>query len=419
MLQSYKTKAAHVQDMGLFTELAIKLAEWFGRVTYTSPWQNAFPSSKDTEVGEGIAEIERIKDIHEVIDETDLFVFPDTYFGPTQVFLQDIGKRVWGSRDGDELEIYRVDAKKHFKELGIPQGPYEVVKGIKKLRAYLQANDGKKVWVKIEETRGDTETFCVEGYELYKNKLDELEYSLGPKAEIMTFIVEDHLKGTIDIAIDTVCVDGKYPRLGLLGTEVKGECYICSRQNYSAMPPALTSIYDKLSDTLRKFEYRNLISLESRVKGSKILLGDPCCRGGSPPLELQINMIDNLPDIMWHGAEGELIEPEIPSKYGAELIIHSDWADKHPLAIDFPKEMRDKVKFRYNTEFDGRTWIMPQGAGPRIAAVVEHGNSLQDIIEAAKEDAGKINGLQIENFSRSFDDALDKIKQIKEWGIQF
>jgi hypothetical protein len=62
---------------------------------------------------------------------------------------------------------------------------------------------------------------------------------------------------------------------------------------------------------------------------------------------------------------------------------------------------------------------MPQKQGPRVAAIVEEGNILGDIIEQAKEDAELVKGTQIENFSRSFRDIIEKIDQLKEWGVKF
>jgi len=241
MKQTYKSKSVAVIDLGLFVELARTLTKYFGKVYYWSPWHSSFPSSNQTEIGEGLPGIERIDDYIEVVDDVDLFVFPDIYMGKAQEYLESIGQRVWGSRRGDETEIWRKDAKKHFKKLGIPQGPYEVVEGISKLREYLKGHKGK-VWVKIEKTRGDTETFPVEKYELSKNEIDGLEFRLGPKAEIITFIVEDHLKDSIDLAIDTYCINGEYPELGLLGTEEKGECYVCKRQKFTE-PRKACSLY--------------------------------------------------------------------------------------------------------------------------------------------------------------------------------
>ena len=219
MQMNYKSKSVCVVDMGLFVELAIKLSESFGQVYYNSPWQEAFPSSRQTEVGEGLAEVDRIDNIHDIINDVDLFVFPDIYFGETQAYLRGIGKRVFGSGLGDELEIYRDDAKKHFKELGIPQGNYEIIKGMDKLKSFLKNH--KDQWVKIDKTRGDSETFKAENYELIEPRLLELEHLLGPKKDEMIFIVEEDLKDTLDLAIDTYCIDGQYPTSALLGMEEK------------------------------------------------------------------------------------------------------------------------------------------------------------------------------------------------------
>ena len=404
--------------MGLFTELARTLAPFVGRVTYSSPWQNAFPSSRDVEVGEGSLTFDRVEGIAEVEDETDLFIFPDTYYGLEQIRLVDAGKKVWGSRNGDELELIRSEAKPYFDKLGIPQGPYEIIEGISKLRKYIKENDKKKLWIKIDKTRGDMETFPVEGYEIYKGRIDELEFKLGPKAEITVFTVEIHLEDSIDIAIDTYSIDGMYPSVTLLGTEEKGECYIAARKKWNEMPPGLVDIYDKFSDVDKKYQYRNFISLESRAKEKKIWLGDPCRRAGSPPLELQLAMIKNLPDILSFGADGKMIDPDIEPRYGLELMIHSDWACKHPLMVDYPANLRGKIKFRYDSEFNGKTWIMPQDAGPRIAAVVVHGNNLDDLFEEAKEISGKLKGIQVESFTRSFPIAKEKLKTLASWGIK-
>lgn len=419
MLQDYSKYHVHIQDSGLFVSLARILSKHFGKVTYWCPWHRAFPRSSEVEIGDGIPGIERVPCISEVIDSADLFIFPDIYSGPMQLYLEEIGKRVWGSRMGDELERFRGDAKKTFKELGINQGPFEIITGVKKLRAYLKSREGEKLWVKINNTRGDMETMRVEGYELQKNQIDDLEYRLGPRADYMNFIVEDDLTDSLDIAIDTFCIDGQYPKTSLLGTEVKEQVYIGVKREWAEMPTKLKSTYEILSDTLHKYSYRNFISLESRVRKNEMFLCDPCCRFGSPPSELQMNMIDNLPDIFWYGAEGELIEPDMPSKYGIEMLIYSDWSSEHPLRLEFPEKLREKLKFHFATEFDGKTWIMPQKEGPRFGVIVEHGNNLDALIKQIQEDADQLKGAQIETYPEAFPKALENIKTMKSWGVKF
>lgn len=417
MAENYKTKSVCVVDNGIFSELATTLSQSFGKTYYTSPWVSAFPSSTQTEIGEGFPDFERVSDIWEIADDVDLFVFPDLFQGPLQQYLEDKGKRVFGSRNGDELENYRDEAKAHFKELDIPQGPYEVVKGMDALRRYIKSRGEEKLWIKINLTRRDTETFSIESYDLGKNRLDKLEADLGPVAERMKFVVEDNLPETIDIAIDTHCIDGKYPTRTLLGTEEKGEAYVCVVKDWADMPVGLVDIYDKLGPTLEKFQYRNFLSLECRSHEKQVWLGDPCCRAGSPPFELQLNMLKNLPEMLWYGAEGKMIDPEFDSKYGFELIVHSDWADHNPLLLEFPDKYSDQIKLRYSTRFGDKNWIMPQSGGPRVAAIVTCGDNLEDCFEEAEEISKTLRGFKIEVFTRAIPELSKNIQKLKAWGV--
>lgn len=416
-MNDYSTKSVAVADNGIFSELARTLSSSFGKVWYTSPWVSAFPFSSDLELGEGETKVERIDDLHQVIDECDLFVFPDIYQAPLQIYLESIGKRVWGSRDGDDLEIYRKDAKEHFAELGIAQGPYETARGMTVVRKYIQAHDGQRLWIKGNKARGDFESFSVEGYELGKNKLDDIETRLGPVAESMLYVIEPHLADTLDLAIDTFSIDGEYPQTAVLGSEEKGECYVGEVRPWNKMPPRLVDIYTKLASTLKSYGYRNFLSLESRANAKHVYLQDPCCRFGSPPAELQLNWLTNLADILWEGADGKLVEPQYAGKYGVELIVHSDWANDHPLMVDFPQEYRDKIKFRYNSEFDGKVWILPQGAGPRMAAIVACGDDLDACMEECKGISASLKGIQVESFTRAFPIIQEKIGKLKGWSL--
>lgn len=414
-----KTKKAAVIDNGLFSELARTLSSSFGKVYYTNAWIADFPSSLKTELGEGFPEYERVKDIWEIMDEVDLFVFPDLHHGPLQEYLQDQGKRVWGARMGEELETARSDAKAYFTELGIPQGKYVVIQGMTALRSFLKKRDDK-VWVKISLTRNDTETFSVCGYEGSKNRLDKFESELGPAAEAMEFVVEDDQPDTLDIAIDTYTVDGKWPAKACLGTEKKDEGYICVVEDWAKLPSGLTDIYEKLTPTLEKYEYRNVISLESRMDEKTTYLADPCCRFGSPPSELQLNLISNLAEIMWEGAEGKLVEPTFAGRYGAQFLIESKWSITNPLLVEFPSEYRENIKLRYSTMFGDQLWIMPQHSDtPSFGSIVTVGDSLDACFEEAKKIAHSIKGIGIECLVGSVDGLKKNLEQFAKWNVHF
>ncbi|XUM21053.1 hypothetical protein ACRAVF_27200 [Bradyrhizobium oligotrophicum S58] len=122
------TKSVCVYDYGAFVTLAEYLVGKFGRVFYFCPWQDAYPSSPPRIVGTGIPGVTRIeRDIWDYLDEIDLFIFPEVCDGSLQEHLVSLGKRVWGSRSGEELELDRVGTKKLFKKLGMDVGPYKVV----------------------------------------------------------------------------------------------------------------------------------------------------------------------------------------------------------------------------------------------------------------------------------------------------
>jgi len=415
----FSTKSVCIVDDGVFAEVARYLSKSFGKVYYTSPWVAAYPSSYKTELGEGFPNFDRVDDIWNIVDRVDLFVFTDMHQGALQEYLTAKGKRVFGSRNADELECYRTDAKEHFAGLNIPQAPYVVVKGMSALRKYIKSRGSDKLWIKINRTRGDTETFAVEGYDLAKNRLDTMEAEFGPVAEQRDFVVEDNLPDTLDIAIDTYCIDGQYPQMAMLGVEQKDMGYVGAVKPWAAMPPALVDIYEKLSPTLEEYKYRNLFALESRVGKRGLWLADPCCRFGSPVSELELNMITNLPEIMWEGANGTLVEPIYKAKYGCEVLIKSQWASEKPMLIEFPEEYRDQIKLRYAAQFEDETWILPQNSGEEVGAIVACGASLEDCMKEVNEIGKQIKGTQLEVTTGSMDVLKNDLKDLASWGVEF
>ena len=415
----FESKSVCVVDSGVFAEIARSLSKSFGKTFYTSPWIADYPSSYKTELGEGFPDFERVNDIWDIVDDVDLFVFTDLHQGPLQEYLVAQGKRVFGSRNADELECERTDAKAHFDSLSIPQAPYEVVTGMKALRTYIKSRGEDKLWIKINRTRGDTETFSVEGYELAKNRLDTMEAEFGPIAERRDFVVEDDLPETLDIAIDTYCIDGQYPSRAMLGVEQKDQGYVCVVKDWDQMPTALVDIYDKLSPTLEKYQYRNLFALESRVGKSGLWLADPCCRFGSPVSELELEMIENLPEIMWEGAAGVMVEPKYKAKYGCEVLIKSSWSPEKPMLLQFPEEYRDQIKLRYAAQFGNETWILPQNSGEEVGAIVAYGKSLEDCMEEINEIGDQVKGTQLTVTTGSMEVLNENLKDLASWGIQF
>ena len=418
MPPSYRNKSCCVVDNGLFVELAVTLSKSFGQVYYYSPWESAFPKSNEVLIGKGIPDVTRIDSIWPVLDAVDLWVFPDIYMGSLQHHLaDDLGKRVWGSREGEELELDRMASKRHLARLGIPIGEHRAIKGLDKLREHLGTYDNQ--FVKISRTRGDMETFYSTHYKIIEPRLDELEHSLGAKKRGMQFIVEDAIDDAVEVGYDGYSVDGMFPNQCMIGIEIKDKGYVGVIRSTEDMPQAILSANAHLAGSLEAYQYRNFLSLEMRI--TRDLRGwviDPCMRMGSPPGELAQVMYENLADIFWFGAQGILVEPVCKAKWGAELLIHSEWADKNWQAIDFPEEHREHYKFRNLTIMDGRYYVVPQSVGlPEIGAVLGLGDTMEEAITQCKEMADQVEGHFIEIYPDSLDGAQEEVAKLKEFGI--
>lgn len=408
-MTSYKNRTCLIYDHGLFVELAITLSKSFGRVLYYAPWENCAPKSNVRCIGEGIEEIERVPDIWSHIDEIDLFVFPDVYEGALQKYLADQGKRVWGCRMGEELELDRVAAKEHCRRLGIDIGPYTVVKGIDALRAHLKRH--KNQFVKIPALRGDMETFKADNYELIEPRLNELAHNVASKT--MEFICEDEIPDAIEVGYDGYTVDGRFPKEGIVGVEIKDEAYMGVAMPYRDLPDAVKGVNQCLSKTLRQYNYRGFLSTEIRATpDGKAYLIDPCTRCPSPPSELYQMMISNLADIVWQGSEGIVIDPEFIKPFGAQLLLISDWADKNWQQVDFPASIREHVKLHNLMVIDGEYYVSPQWTGnPAVGAVVAMGDTQEEAIAECKRLAKMVEGYSIEKPESALDKAGEQLTE--------
>jgi hypothetical protein len=417
-MTNYKSKTVCVVDNGLFLEVAVTLARDFGKVLYYMPWQSGYPKSNVLLVGHGIPGITRIDSFWPVIDDIDLFVFPDVYDGPLQEHLVSLGKRVWGSRYGEELELFRAESKKLLTKLGIDIGPWKLIKGITALREHLKKHQDQ--WIKISRTRGDFETFHAENYDLVKPKLDELEFNLGAKASIMEFIVEEAIPDAVEVAYDGFTIDGKFAKNATFGIEVKDKGLVTKTLKYDALPEQVRSVNDKLKGTLAEYRYRNFFAVEMRItKDGTPYVIDPCCRAGSPPSELMLELIRNWADIMWEGAEGTVVEPVFAAKWGAELLIISDWGDRNWQPLQFPKSIRSQVKLRYLTIIDGIPYVVPQAsAHPEIGAVVATGDTMEAAIAEVTRLAEKVKGFYVDVHPEALEAATEQFEKLKEFGIK-
>jgi hypothetical protein len=418
-----KDKTVCFIDNGLFLEMAITVSKDFGRTLYFSYWTNAFPKSNGALIGDGLEDegIERINYLFDYIDEVDLFVMPDIYDSDLALHLESLGKRVFSSRKGDELELLRMEAKRHFKKLGQPVQPVKEVLGLEALRKHLMTHENK--YVKISTYRGDFETFHAINFRLTEPILDELEYKLGARQFTTKFVVEDAIDGDdiVETGYDGYCIDGQFPDKAIQGYEIKDLGYVGMVKEYAKMSPLITGFNEAISETMSNYNYRNFFSTEIRVGKDKIpYMIDFCARCGSPPNELYQTMMTNLAEIMWHGSVGTLVQPEFCCQYGIEVMIHSDWADTHWQAIHIDPSIRKWVKLRNLTKINGTYYIVPHEQGlPEIGAVVAIGNSVEECVKKVKSYAEKIEGYRLDIKTGSIEAMNEVVAKGEKLGIKF
>lgn len=409
-----------VLDKGLFVSWSLRLAREFGEVYYhNTAWKTMNPRSHELLIGHGFEQITMIKDLWDVVHDMDLIVFPYIFDGDLQKELVRQGKRVWGARKGDEFELYRIEAKQEMKRLGLPVGDYDVVTGISNLREYLQKHPN--VHVKISLTRGDTETFPAESYKKILPKLREIEHELNDAAEHMQFIIEKPIDPALEIGYDGFCIDGAYPSHAINGVECKDEAYLGVFLEYDKLDDHVVQVNEMLSPMLRDYQYRGFMSTEIRVGPDEVpYLIDFTARSGSPPDGSMQEIIKNWGEIMFHGAMGEVVDPEPVAKYCAQAIIYSDFADEGWQSVEFSDEVRPWVKLFFHCQLDGKDYVIPQHAKfSEIGWVVGIGDTVKEAIKNCEDHAEQVSGYKLHVKTDSLQDAVAEIEKAEKMGVQF
>lgn len=418
-MNDLKAKTCLVIAHPIFVELAVRLARDFGKVYYWNPGADAtFPTMQQGQVGYGMEGIEIVESwAGPHFQDVDLFVFPDLYQSALQIHLESLGKRVWGSRNGEELEIYRGVCKKLMEKEGLPVQPWKIIKGMDALREHLMAHEDQHV--KIDRYRGNFETFFAQNYDLVMPKLDEIAHNLGPLQSVAEFMVEDDLPDRVEIGLDAYCIDGEYPKNTLTGIEVKDLGYVGEFVAWKDIPEPLTRWTTRMAPYLASYGYRGFLSNEIRIgKDKEPFMIDACCRAGSPPNELYQEFYTNLSEIIWEGANGVLVEPKAIARFGVQVIMRSGWAESNPQPVDIDPEWRRNVKLYNPVCVDGKFCVIPQDDNmSEIGSIVGWGDTIEQALEMVKEASEHVRGYGLKIPMGSVEDAMGEIEKLQEIGV--
>ena len=414
----YKDKTALICCNPLFASLAERLARDFGKVLLYIPSAGSFPTWNSRRIGYGLPGVELIDGIFGPhFEEVDLFVFPDLGHAAVQVQLESMGKRVWGARNGEEIEQRRGDCKTLMESLGLPVQPWKVLSGMDALREHLKATPEQHV--KIDRWRGVTESFFSPSYEIVETKLNRIEHELGAAAKVMEFIVEDDLPDRVEVGIDAYTVDGLWPAQTLAGIEVKDLGYVGQMVEWNKIPEELRRWNEALSPYFAERGARGFVSNEIRIGQDKVpYMIDATIRAPCPPSELWQELYTNLAEIIWEGADGKMVDPVPAGKFGVEVILKSPWAENNWQPVSYPEKYAKQIKLFNCVVIEGVRYVVPQDEEmTEIGAVVGWGETLEEAVDHAKEAGESITGYGIKFNIGPAEAATEQMQELAELGV--
>jgi hypothetical protein len=421
-------KVLFMVDGGMNVAFAEAMAAsgYYDRVLYFCPWVSAFADPNLAYIGTGIKGVERVLYFWESKHEFDsdkesvVFFFADVNFADWQWELKRQGYAVWGSMSADDLELYRWDAKQMMKKVGLSSAKSMLITGIPDLRDYLEKHDN--VFVKVSQFRGITETFESASYELVKNRIDRLESELGPLAEDQEFIVEHAIETKIETGGDEYSIDGKYPKDAAFGFEIKDTLYVVTALERKKLPEAVRHVHEALAPIFKQYEMRGFFSSEiRRGTDGKDYPIDLTLRNALPPSDIMSVWMTNMPEIIWKGAHGEMVDFVVDYKYAFEFVLYSEEAAENPLAVKYPKEITKFVRL-YNKYQDkhGMAWVLPTAAKlVQIGAVLGFGDTIQSAHDHALKNAEQIHADKLEIRTDAVGKLWEELREAKKKGIYF
>lgn len=407
-------KTCMVVDRGQFPYVAQRLARDFGKVWYYSPDERAMPVMREGIIGDGFEDIECIASFLD--EDADVFVFPDIGFPAEQVYFEGMGKPVWGCKSASDVESSRALFLKTLKEAGLEVPPHTAIVGMSELKDYLRDKEDK--WIKVSKWRGDWETLHFRNWAQDELELIYREVKLGPLKERLKFYVFDKLDIAVEDGVDTWCIDGQWPETVIRGMEAKDEFFIGTFAKFNELPEEMRHVNEAIAPILAGYRYRGAFSTEVCITKDKTpYFTDATCRFGSPPSQIQMEMIGNWGEIVWGGANGECVEPEILAQFGIQGVLEitadaSEWA-----TVELPDELKQWVKCSFCGGLDGKI-IFPPAEGVLRAWLVGIGDSIEEAIDHFKENAELLpDGVKAN--TQGLATLLEEINTAEEMGMEF
>lgn len=411
---STNNKSFLVYDRGQFLHIAQRLAR-DAKVYYYLAEEEPYPHKNTDEIGTGYENIEVVDDFWEALGKAGCVVFTDVYNGGLPRYLKEQGIPVFSALGCEEIEEDRKLLKKVLRDSGLPVIPTVNLKGLDAVEKYLEGKEDK--WLKCSDYRGDMESQHFSNSFLMQTWFDTKRKDWGMGQNSVEILVEDSINSECETGFDTPMLDGELPENPMIGYDNKNKAY-CA-MTVKKLPVMLQKIHDKMKPGFKRRGYQAWYSNEIRIAGGKAYYMDCTSRFGSPPSEIYCELYKSFTQNVWDLAHGKMPILEPGFKYGVQLILISDFAERHWLPIQFPKEIERFVKLKNAKKVKDGYLCIPNKNGRYIGSVIALGDDLDKTIEECIERAGMIKGEEIEFDKHAFEGIKESITSGAKYGIKF
>lgn len=417
-----------IVDAGSFVPLAACMAEKCAKTWYYSPYEQEFLGIERCCIGDGSESFDRIDEFLEpkVLDQIDLFVFPDIGFGGLQRHLKSLDKLVWGSMGASDLELYRTRFLKVLEEAGLPVVQSVKCVGLTALAEHLKEVQNK--WVKINRYRDNMETWHHLDWDHSQRQLEHLALVFGPMKEHVVFVVQDAINGDDDSPVIEIGYDGwmvtspdgepQFPSSSFQGYELKNKLYLGSQLDATELPEEVIFVNEKIAPFLAQYGYRNFWATEIRVKDKVPYFIDPTARMAGQTMEHLLNTCTNLPEVILAGAEGRILEPEFESPFAAEATLHYTQENDGWKTFVCPKEVEPYVKLYRYCFVDG-AYQFPPHKLDELGVILGSGETIEESIDDLKDHFELLKDSPVSIDVSGFADLLKQIQEAEDEGVEF
>ena len=232
----------------------------------------------------------------------------------------------------------------------------------------------------------------------------------------MGFIVFPNIDTPLEIGADTYVVNGRWPSRLLHGIEWKDKSYFAAVTDRLDMPEQIQEVMEKFAPALGNA--RMSFSMEVRVKEKEGYFIDATCRGGLPSTASQLAM-KNYSQVIYHGAAGELVEPDFGYQFSAESIVSIKGDETMWQTCEMPKSLEGKLQLTGCCEVDGLICFPPDAQhDSTVGWLCATGDDQEEVVMEMNRLADELpDGMDASTECLAY--VLKEIHEAAEQGVEF